>query len=162
MGALFSSLPSVAEPSTFTINKKTGLTNDQIVYILATYGASSRRTSFLVNNKIDVNNDQKDWFFLTLSKHSGKERDSEFYGRYLVSCGGKVRKEMLKKFNITDAQFCLAHDYSAAAYKIEMKDKSEIKKLIVFDAHTSSLVKQINDHLQKFNGYGGREKSCYK
>ena len=161
MGALFSSLPSVAEPSTFTIDTKNGLTNDQFVYILATYGASTMRTSFLVNNKIDIKNDKKDWFYVTLSKHSGKERDSRFDGRYLKSCGGKVRQEMQKKFHIMDVQMCLAHDYSAAAYRLEMKDKTEIKKLIVFDAHTSSLVKQINDHLQKFNGHGGREKSCY-
>ena len=56
----------------------------------------------------------------------------------------------------------LASDYSAAAYKLVMVNKKEIKKLIELDSDTASIVKKINTHLQKYNGYGGRETSCYK
>lgn len=91
-----------------------------------------------------------------------KKNDKEFWGRYLDTCGGKVGQALTKKFGIKTMETCLAQDGSAAAYRLVMADKKEIKKLIVFDAHTASVVKQINAHLQKYNGSGGRETSCYK
>ena len=152
MGAVFSGMPSVPEPSSFKI-QSSGLTNDQFAYILATYGISSRRYS---------KDGKKDWFFDTLSKHSKQENDNEFWGRYLDTCRGKVGQALTKKFGIKTMETCLADDNSAAAYRLVMADKKEIKKLIVFDSHTASVVKQINAHLQRYNGSGGRETSCYK
>ena len=152
MGAIFSGMPSVPEPSSLTI-KPSGLANDQFAYILATYGTSARRYP---------KDGKKDWFFDTLSKHSKQENDKEFWGRYLNICGGKVGQALAKKFGIKIMETCLAKDNSAAAYRLVMADKKEIKKLIIFDAHTASVVKQINAHLQRYNGSGGRETSCYK
>ena len=151
MGAAFSTMPSVSEPETLTI-KPSGLTSDQFTYILATYGTSSRKNPL----------DRKDWFVDTLSKHTQKKIHRDFYRKYLTVCGGKVGEALTKKFKIKSMETCLASDYSAAAYKLVMVNKKEIKKLIELDSDTASIVKKINTHLQKYNGYGGRETSCYK
>jgi hypothetical protein len=150
MGAFFSGLPTVPEPPTFTINKTKGLSNEQYVYILATYGISTRRFS-----------GTNDWLYNTLSKHTKSENDPEFYGRALNVCGGTLGKALRKQMGISYMETCLASDYSAASYRLLIDNKQEIKKLIVFDSQTSSLVKKINIHLQQYNGKGGRHNSCY-
>jgi hypothetical protein len=79
---MFSKMPSVPDPETFTVDPKTGLTNDQLVYILANYGMSMRR--YIYN----------DWFSSTMLKYSKKETDGEFYRRYLETCYGRVVKKV--------------------------------------------------------------------
>lgn len=135
MGGSTSKQPG-AGADAFKLNKNGELTQDQFVFIMDNYMLATR-------------------LFVGEKKYAKINKDTECYQRYFVECG-KKSKQMLKKHGITSMQVCLSPDYSQAMYTINHKKSHTIK----FDSDAKLQLKEINDRLQPYNGYGSQA-PCY-